>query len=232
VASTVPVAILQAYAITSWIQMGCATTTTTRTTTVSAARKRHVRRKWCLLAIAAALAWKRIYRRSLEWMDSGSLLESSLRTCPRFAKGHVEISKLYSGLDPRKFNLTQAKWHLQQAESIDPNFCDLHQQFALIAVKEQKFMELERRLVQSLQCPFTMSGAIHLWKQYWKIQLDERQYPAHVIQENTRRYESYMAVLAEAAKAEAAKEKQEPHKSPLAIHWNKNSENNRGSEEL
>lgn len=221
VASTVPIAIVQAYCITYWIQLG--EKGGSGRTVASVARKQYVRRKWYLLAMVAMLAWKRIYQRSREWMSSGTLLESSLRTCPRFAKGHVEISKLYSGLDVRKYNTTRAKWHLQQAESIDPNFCDVHQQFAIVAVKQHDYPELEKRLLQSLQCPFTMSGAIPMWKQYWQIQLDERQYPAAVIQENGQRYETYKAILEAAAKAGAAKEKEkkEPRKSPFAIHWNK-----------
>ena len=168
--------------------------------------------------------WRRVYRRSQEWMDSLPLLESSLRTCPRFAKGHLEISKIYSGLYPDQYNLTRARWHLEQVEEIDPNYCDVHQQFAHVAVQEGKLVpEFEERLVQALLCPYTMSGAIGQWQKYWQVQLDPQQNAAAVVQENERRHQAYQVIINQAIADEAAREetkKQQKKRSPLAINWN------------
>jgi hypothetical protein len=60
-----------------------------------------------VFALFTAL-FARTNRRSLEWMDSLTLLESSLVSCPRSAKSNLEISKIYSGLYKEKFDLGKA----------------------------------------------------------------------------------------------------------------------------
>jgi hypothetical protein len=105
-------------------------------------------------------------------MDSVPLLQSSLRTCPNFAKAHMELSKVYSSLYPDLYDLKKARRHLDRAQTIDPTFCDVHQQLAIVAVKEGKWREVEKELFLSLQCPYTMGGAVPLWNDYWTQQLD------------------------------------------------------------
>lgn len=55
-----------------------------------------------LLKVSLCLIWMsvRIHRRSGQWMSSPSLFESSLRTCPRYAKANLQLSKVYSGTIP------------------------------------------------------------------------------------------------------------------------------------
>jgi hypothetical protein len=53
---------------------------------------------------------KHTHRRTADWMDSVSLLESSLRTCPRSIKSNLEMSKLYSGLVPHMSDLERARY--------------------------------------------------------------------------------------------------------------------------
>ena len=71
----------------------------------------------------------------------------------------MESSKIYSGLYPELFNLTKSRWHLEQAEKYDPDYCDVHQQFAHVAVQENAHLEFEDRVTKSLLCPFTMGAA-------------------------------------------------------------------------
>ena len=230
VASTVPIAILQAYGIVSWLQLGIHNSHTssssrshgtTQLSWIDAILNPRVQRKLVLLGIVFVLAWRRIHLRSLEWMSSATLLESSLRTCPQFAKGHLEISKIYSGLYPEKFNLTQARYHLKQAERIDPNYCDVHFQFALLEAREHNYMTFEQRLVNALQCGFTMGQAHPIWHQYWPNLLDETHNSPTMIAENRKRYESYMAILAKAIEKETAQEEkhaqQQGNKSPFVF---------------
>jgi hypothetical protein len=113
-----------------------------------------------------------IYTRTLDWMDSISLLNSSLVTCPRFAKAHMEVSKIHSGLYPSLFNLTKSRYHLEVARDIDPDMCDLHQQFAHVAIQEGKYREYEEELTQAVLCPFSMSGALPMWQRYWQIAIE------------------------------------------------------------
>lgn len=106
------------------------------------------------------MSYGKIHTRALDWMDSVRLLNSSLQTCPRFAKAHMEVSKIHSGLYPTLYNLTLSRYHLNVARSIDPTMCDLHQQFAHVAIQEGKFREYEEEQTQAVLCPFTMSGAL------------------------------------------------------------------------
>jgi hypothetical protein len=110
---------------------------------------------WLLLT-----SYGKIHTRALDWMDSVRLLQSSLQTCPRFAKAHMEVSKIHSGLYPTLYNLTKSRQHLDIARSIDPAMCDLHQQFAHVAIQEGKFREYEEEQTQAVLCPFTMAGAL------------------------------------------------------------------------
>jgi hypothetical protein len=153
-------------------------------------------------------------------MDSMPLLESSLKTCPDFAKGHLEMSKIYSGLYPERFDLNQSRWHLEQVERIDPDFCDVHAQFAHVAIQEQKFMEFEERLTQALLCPFSLGGSLDLWQRYWKIQQDTTKTPTDVVIAATKRYEKYMKVIRQHLAEEEAKEKQKKSSSPL-VGWDR-----------
>jgi hypothetical protein len=170
--------------------------------------------------------YRRIYERSQQWLDPKALLESSLQTCPNFAKAHVEISKIYSGLYPQIFNLTKSRYHLHRVEEIDPGFCDVHHQFALVAFQEHKYPEFEERLLQSLLCQFTAGSAMPMWQKYWEIQLNEQQNTPAAVQENRRRYRSYQNVINEAIAKDAAEEQRRQKqqsakkKSPFAINWN------------
>jgi hypothetical protein len=203
VASSVSTCILVAYWLTSWMRMR--------------AKQSTPRWKLAILVILAMFMWRRIHRRTLEWMDSKPLLESSLRTCPRFAKAHLETSKIYSGLYPHLLNLTKSRWHLQQVEEIDPDFCDVHQQFAYIAIQENNHVEFEERLVQSLQCPFTMGAAVPMWQNYWEQTLRQGTPEARA------RYEGYMTVLNRAIQETERKEQRQQSTSPL-VGWNRKND--------
>jgi len=127
----------------------------------------------CVLAAwIFAVCYSRVHTRTLQWMDSISLLESSLETCPRFAKAHMEMSKVYSGLYPNLHDLRKSRRHLDIALSIDPNFCDIHQQYAHVAIQEGNYLEYESELVEAILCPFTMGGAIEMWQRYWPAALN------------------------------------------------------------
>jgi hypothetical protein len=173
------------------------------------------------LLVVAVFMWKRIHRRTVDWMDPKTLLESSFDTCPRFAKAHLEISKIYSGLYPELLNLTRSRWHLEQVESIDPDFCDVHQQFAHVAIQENSLLEFEERLSRALMCQFTLGGSMPLWNRYWKVALNPQAQPPQLVHEARKRYERYMEVLNQAIADAAKQEKDEQlakSASPL-VRW-------------
>lgn len=166
----------------------------------------------------------KVHTRALQWMDPISLLESSLQTCPRFAKAHMELSKVHSGLYPDKFDLRMARYHLDIAQEIDPEMCDVHQQLAHVAIQEGNYLEYEKELTQAVLCPFTMGGAFPMWQRYWQVALNS----ATTALENERmeilqRQEKYKQIIQEAVKK--AQEKEEAtrmkKKESPSVAWGK-----------
>ena len=109
-------------------------------------------------------------------------------------------------------DLQRSCWHLQQAEVIDPDYCDVHQQFAHVAIQQFAYIEFEERLLQALTCPFTVSGSMSLWQQYWQVVLDpkkqqqQQQGQQQNIDAARQRYESYMVTINAAIEKEKDKE--------------------------
>ena len=134
-----------------------------------------------------AASYTKVHNRSLQWMDSISLLESSVETCPNFAKAHMETSKIYSGLYPKLRDLKKARHHLERARDIDPDLCDIHQQFAHVAVQEGKFLEYEEELSQALMCKFTVSGSFEMWQRYWPVAVNSASSPEERFKVEQRR---------------------------------------------
>lgn len=155
-----------------------------------------------------------VHNRALDWMDSISLMNSALVTCPRFAKVHMEVSKIYSGLYPSLFDLKKSRFHLDTAREIDPDLCDLHKQYVFVALQEHNYMEVERELTQALLCPFTSAGAEALWNNYWKQLLSSTPQGTHQHAEIEERYRNAMAIVQEGIlKEKAAQEAAEAEKA-------------------
>mmetsp|Transcript_26819 Transcript_26819/g.63038 ORF Transcript_26819/g.63038 Transcript_26819/m.63038 type:complete len:746 (-) Transcript_26819:29-2266(-) len=146
-----------------------------------------------------------IHNRALEWMDSISLMTSSLKTCPRYAKVHMETSKIYSGLYPSLLDLKKARYHLDTAREIDPELCDLHKQYVLLGIREGKFHEVEQEITQALLCPFTSSGMEPYWQQYWQQALSSAPPGTPQHDDIKRRYDREMTIV----QAAILKERQE-----------------------
>lgn len=164
-------------------------------------------KEWTIVKSASVLIlfvalWRRVDRRASQWMDSVPLLESSLVSCPRSAKSNLEISKIYSGLYPDKFDLERALSYLKKAEQIDPTYCDVHQQYAHCLIQQQRYLEFEEHLTEAVMCPFSMGGAVHMWRQYWQaVTADPRTGEAA-----KRRMDRYQGRINEAVQREAEKE--------------------------
>jgi hypothetical protein len=167
-------------------------------------------------------SYLKVHNRTLQWMDSISLLQSSLVTCPRFAKGHMELSKTYSGLYPDNTDLAKATWHLNTALEIDPEMCDLHQQFAFVAIQQGKYMEYEEELTQAVLCPFTMGGALEQWRRYWQVAISNAQSGSNMddLTEIQERQNHYTRIIQEAVEQEKQKEieKKRPSRSNYRQH--------------
>lgn len=159
--------------------------------------------KGACIAALLIIMWYRVHVRSLQWMDSLPLLQSSLKTCPRSAKSHLEMSKVHSGLYPDEFNLTNSLLHLKQVQQIDPNMCDVHQQFAHVYIQQQEYLLMEEHLVQGVLCPFSMGGSVELWRRYWQL--------AGQDPEAQKRMEQYNKVIQRAIEEEQRREALKTH---------------------
>eukprot|EP00545_Synedropsis_sp_CCMP1620_P013384 CAMPEP_0119020324 /NCGR_PEP_ID=MMETSP1176-20130426/23812_1 /TAXON_ID=265551 /ORGANISM="Synedropsis recta cf, Strain CCMP1620" /LENGTH=615 /DNA_ID=CAMNT_0006974731 /DNA_START=187 /DNA_END=2030 /DNA_ORIENTATION=+ len=180
VGSTVSVSILVGRYLTTYIMPDEeeATIASGKTTDQQQQKKKShpLRRRSTLVVVALfCFMWYRVHFRSMEWMDSVPLLTSSLKSCPRSAKSHLEISKIYSGLVPHLFDLDQSLYHLNMVEEIDPTYCDVHQQFAHVYIQQSghKLLDFEERLAKAILCPFTMGGATEMWRRYWPVVLKD-----------------------------------------------------------
>ena len=182
VASTVSTTILMGTFLSKWLQR----------------RGNNKAIKGACIAAILLVMWYRVHARSLQWMDSLPLLQSSLRTCPRSAKSHLEMSKVHSGLYPNEFNLTKSLYHLNRVREIDPNMCDVHQQFAHVYIQQQKYLKFEEHLVQGVLCPFSMAGSVELWRRYWQLAGQDA--------EGQQRYQEYNKIIQSAIKEEQRKE--------------------------
>ncbi|CAB9497774.1 and TPR repeat-containing protein 3 [Seminavis robusta] len=171
--------------------------------------------KTVALVVLAVLGhqWITIHKRTMEWMGWIPLLTSALKTCPSFAKAHLEFSKITNGLYQEEFNLTKSRWHVMQAEAYDPNFCDVHQQYAQIAVQQNLYLEFEERLSKAVTCTFTSSGSADLWQRYWKMTLDPQQNGnSQSLQAAQQRYQNYMKEIQKAIDRETQKAEEEERK--------------------
>jgi len=157
----------------------------------------------------------RTHGRAAAWMDSVPLLESSLRACPRSIKSNLELSKIYSGLVPHMLDLEKSLSLISKAQSIDPTFCDVHQQYGHVYFQQSKYLLFEEEIAKSLLCPFTMGMAMNNWNRYWKLVLRGGQ-----DRKSKERYEKYMKNI----EAEIAKQEKEERRR-------KNSERGAGVEE-
>jgi len=174
--------------------------------------------QFILIGWFITVSYMKVHHRSLQWMDSISLLESSLATCPRFAKAQMEMSKIYSGLYPDKFNLRLARKHLETARDIDPDMCDLHQQFAYVAIQEGNYLEYEEELTQAVLCPFTLGGAFPMWQQYWQAALNSAS-TQEKMTELLQRKEKYTRIIQEAVEAAQRNEANEQKKESPIVGW-------------
>ena len=146
-----------------------------------------------------------VHNRALDWMDSISLMNSALLTCPRFAKVHMEVSKIHSGLYPTHLDLQKTRYHLDKAREIDPDLCDLHKQYVFLAIQQGNYREVERELPHALLCPFTSAGAEPLWNNYWNQLLSSAPQGSHQHTDIQVRYQNALSIVQEGIRKEQAK---------------------------
>ena len=203
VASSVGVCILLGSWISSWYGL-------------SPEKSLSRQRKTIALVLVAGLMWHRLHRRASEWMDFPDLLKSSLRTCPRFAKAHLELSKVYSGAYPKLLNLTKSREHLSRAFEIDPDLCDAHTQAYQLAIQDGNYRDFEEHLKEAMLCPYTIGAAKAMWDRYWQLASSNPR--PDIVRAAQRRQRHYITIINEVIEKSKDESNEKEGSSPL-IGW-------------
>lgn len=94
--------------------------------------------------------------------------------------------------------------YVTEAEDIDPGYCEVNYQFALIYFHQQKYTEFEQRLAKAMTCMRSIGQAQTLWVQYWPIVTDPRLGEAGI--EATRRRDKFVTFIQDFFKEMQTKE--------------------------
>jgi hypothetical protein len=112
---------------------------------------------WMVMMVIVALYSQRTIQRNPDWKDDATLHLSSLSVCSRSAKLQLQVTKLK--LNEGKFE--EAAMHVALAKEIDPEFCDVWYQEALLNIAYYNDMDTAiEKLADSLQCIFTNTGEL------------------------------------------------------------------------
>jgi len=121
----------------------------------------------------------RTYTRIGDWTSHLKLLGSSVQSCPRCAKSLMELSKIYGGTGGEvEVDLKKTRELIDKAASIDPNFCDVHWQYAQLFLRKNDYLKFEFHLSESMMCKFTAMHALSSWKNYWPVVLQDQKHGA------------------------------------------------------
>jgi len=90
-------------------------------------------------------------RRTLDWTSDETAFVSAVEVCPRSAKLNNQLCTLRSN----QHRHAEALAHCEAAHAIDPQFCDVHSNFAFIYIARDDFARAVHHLNASLPCPWT-----------------------------------------------------------------------------
>jgi hypothetical protein len=125
---------------------------------------------WIAISVVVAMFSERLMTRNLDWKNDEVLFYSTLDVCPRSAKLHLQLSKITIN----KKDFINASRHIQLAKEIDPEFCDIGYQEALLHIFYRNDIDSAvEKLVESLHCVFTNTGSWALLSQIWTEQLQK-----------------------------------------------------------
>ena len=110
---------------------------------------------WLLITVIVSMYAQRTIERNPDWKDDATLHLSSLNVCPRSAKLQLQVSKLKIN----QGHFKEAEQHLSLAREIDPDFCDIWYQEALMNIAYYHDIDgAIEKLSDSLHCIFTSTG--------------------------------------------------------------------------
>ena len=127
-------------------------------------------RVWLFRVLSLAIVFFYSFRtvtRNPAWKDDKTLFLDSYRVCPDSAKLNLQISKLYVN----EGNLKLSRKHLERAKRIDPDFCDVGYEEALILLMEGNTEAATKVALQNLGCIYTSRGSFEILNTLWSQRL-------------------------------------------------------------
>eukprot|EP01038_Epipyxis_sp_PR26KG_P007842 gene7842-10649_t len=104
------------------------------------------------------------------WKNNETLFTQSLKVCDNSAKMHTQVAKIWVNRGDYK----QAIYHINRSKKIDPDFCDVEYQEALVKVAyEQDLSGAIDICLKNLRCLFTSRQSYELLHNIWKMQLEQ-----------------------------------------------------------
>jgi hypothetical protein len=123
---------------------------------------------WCLIAIITALYTRSTIRQNPRWFNDETLQASDLKICPRSAKLHLQLAKAAYN----RGDFTVARHHTELSLEIDPQFCDVGYQVALLrATLDNDIIGSLEAAADNLHCVFTNTNSYELMHKLFDVQV-------------------------------------------------------------
>lgn len=106
---------------------------------------------------------------NMVWENDETLFLKSIQICPNSAKLQLQVAKLWLN----KGHFQVAKGHLERSRAIDPDFCDVGYQYALLEVFHNNNINRAIEIASdNLNCIFTAKQSLELIHSLWKKQIE------------------------------------------------------------
>jgi len=122
------------------------------------------------VVLISALYCLKASQQNAVWKDDATLFKSSLKVCPNSAKLQLQVAKLHMNDGEH----VQARERVDRAFEIDPTFCDIGYQEALLKLfHERDIHGAMEAAADNLECVFTNTKSWELLNKVWEMQLQE-----------------------------------------------------------
>jgi hypothetical protein len=120
---------------------------------------------------------------NLAWRNDESLFLYNYNVCPRSAKLNLQLAKLHLN----RQDYTAATKFIETAKTIDPDFCDVGYQEALLhLLHHQNLDKAIDAAIRNLQCIYTSKYSLELITKVWDQQLSNEPFNYHLLEAQAR----------------------------------------------
>jgi hypothetical protein len=106
---------------------------------------------------------------NMVWENDETLFLKSIQICPNSAKLQLQVAKLWLN----KGHFQVAKGHLEKSRAIDPDFCDVGYQYALLEVFHNNNINKALEIASdNLNCIFTAKQSLELMHSLWNKEIE------------------------------------------------------------